>query len=266
MSREPKSAPYLVWRNAGEPAHKYVEEPYSGPCATCAAPCKVGVSTSQINNPTFSNHAGFFKFGTHVCRACAWLYGVGKGRPGNVIAYGDTFLRPMISADSATQERPTWSEVVFGEVVNEPFGTTVTGVLTTDTKPRLWPRMRITETPTVGLYVHAPDYAVSEYRDLDLPTLAECGTRIDCALELGFTKRRIYDGLLSDYLRAKKNMEGAMLLENELREARSWPEFVPAMIVSHKRRELLEDHGNNGDVETAGATGGEVAQDHDRLF
>lgn len=129
------TSPQLIWRNAGEPGHKYAEEVHDGVCATCAAGIGVGVDTEQINNPTFSNHAEFFKFGTHVCRACAWLYGDPKRTHRNVLAVGGDLWWPMISAESATEDRPSWLEL-FGRLKNLPPETPMCGVLTTDPKPR----------------------------------------------------------------------------------------------------------------------------------
>ena len=256
-----ETAPALVWRAAGEPAHKYTEEPHSGACATCGGGISIGVPIDEINNPTFSNHAEFFRYGTHACRACAWLYGIGKGRPGNIMAAGTDLYRPVISEKSATDERPTWLDTLRSLSGDMP----VAGVLTTDTKPRVWPRMRIASIRAFGLYVHAPEYAVSEYRSFSLADLGVASSAIRKALDMGFTKRRIHLGLLADFTRAKRHTREVMSLEQRLRMLRDRPEFVPALIVTYTELRKEED-GDPGDLEPAGAEGGEARKDGDRLF
>ena len=199
MNRPPTSAPDLVWRNAGKPKHKYAEEKYEGVCATCAAPIEVGVSAEQINNPTFSNHSEFFKFGTHVCRACAWLYGDPKRTHRNVLAVGDELWWPMISVENAQKQGRTswrdlllavdlWSDPAFGSEAELPPDAPICGVLTTDPKPRNWPRMRLSTVRAPMLYVYAPAFDVSSLVSIDLSILGEIMDLIAEAQELGFAR------------------------------------------------------------------------------
>lgn len=279
MIREPASAPDLLWRNSGEPPHKYREEAAEGPCATCAAPLDGhGIPTREVNSPTFSNHAEFFRYSAHVCRACAWLYGIGKGRPGNVLAVGNRILHPMISLESAEKEgRPSWQEILpcldlwtdpmLGDLQDIPEDAPFCGVLTTDPKPRLWPRMRLSTARSPALYVHAPDYGASEIRALDVGGLSRCWDLVVAALEMGFSKRAIYRGLPSDYARMKRRLEEAMGLEGKLREYRQRPEFVPALVISGiEKGEKGGDDDADGGPEPGGEAGGGPAEDGDRLF
>lgn len=260
------SAPQLLWRNAGEPPHKYAEEPHDGVCATCAASIVVGISAEEINNPTFSNHAEFFRFGTHVCRACAWLYGIGKGRPGNVLAAGDELWWPMISGKSAREEeRPAWLDTLQA-LRESPNEAPAAGVLTTDTKPRVWPRMRIVSIKDFGLYVHAPEYAISEYRTFDLADLLAVSGLVREALDMGFSKQRIRNGLLSDFARAKRNIKEVMRLEKQLHMLRERSEFAPALIVTCKGWIEESKSGVSGRTGGAGEASGKARQDGDGLF
>ncbi len=93
------SAPQHLWYAAGRPEGKWVLEPVTGVCSTCAAPLTEGVQTAVINNPTFAQHADFFRFGTHCCGACAWLYSDPKRTHRNVLAVGDTLRWPKIVAE-----------------------------------------------------------------------------------------------------------------------------------------------------------------------
>ena len=271
------TAPRLVWRNAGEPTHKYREESYGGLCATCGTKTEVSISTDQINNPTFANHAEFFRYGTHACRACAWLYGDPKRTHRNVLAAGEELWWPMISIESATEERPSWLELLR-RVAEMPPETLVAGVLTSDPKPRNWPRMRLATVADFGLYVHAPDYDTSVFRSVSLADLLVATEPILEALRRGFLKTRIYSGLLADYAKAKKDLEGTMRLEEELRAIRNEPEFVPALLVSGIKKE--EKDGGEGRVPDreqgragpasgairAGEARGQVGEDDHRLF
>lgn len=257
----------LIHRAAGSPPHKYTEEVASGVCATCASSIKAGVSTEQINNPTFSNHAEFFRFGTHVCRACAWMYSEPKQRHRNMIACGGErpkVLYPMISPDSATEERPTWQDIIYGDVNKYlPIldDVPITGVLTTDPKPRLWPRCRVASVSSFGLYVHAPQYDVSEWRELDWDdALLEAGNVIRDALEAGYAKRRIYHGLLADYARVKRNIREAVSLEKELAIYRSLPEFVPALLTTQVSKEEKAEWKERYDGSEAGEGTGDTGR------
>lgn len=264
----PASAPHLIWLGAGEPEHKYEDEDYGNPCATCGVRAGRGVDTDQVNNPTFANHAEFFRFGSHVCRACAWLYGDPKRTHRNVLAVGDEVWWPMISHDSATVERPSWLDLL-GTVADDPArypgDSPWTGVLTTDPKPRNWPRCRLASAASPGLYLHAPDYDVSEWRSFGLPGVLEIASVVRAALDLGFSKRRVHAGLLSDYQKAKKNIEEVMELEEALREYRMHQEFVPALLIAGKGKDR-DGTGTTVGPERAGEARGEAHEDDHRLF
>lgn len=265
------SAPQLLWTNAGRPPHKYEEEPYGGPCATCGSDTEHGVPTEEVNNPTFSNHADFFRYGTHVCRACAWLYGDPKRAHRNVLAVGEDLFWPMLSLDSATEERPSWLELFRRLQEDYPQDASLCGVLTTDPKPRNWPKMRLSQVSTPALYVHAPDYDVSEVRELDVATLFACENKIREALALGFSKARIHSGLFGDYARTRRNLREVVALERELRECRRRQEFVPALLISGVKKEERKHAGKGAAENTRGADKGRAArgkarQEPHRLF
>lgn len=249
----------LIHHAAGGPPHKYTEEAVKNGsvCATCAAPITRGVDTGQVNNPTFSNHAEFFKFGTHVCRGCAWMYADPKRTHRNVLCVGEELWWPMISTESATDERPSWMEL-FGLIADYPPETSATGVLTTDPKPRMWPRCRAATVGSFGLYIHAPDMNISEWREFSLYALPSVSKPIRESLLGGFSKTRIHRGLLGDYAKAKRSMREAMRLERDLQAARDEPEFVPALLVTQVSKEEKADwkESHDGDGERAGDTGG----------
>jgi len=226
------SASSIAWHAAGQPPHEYRAIPASGVCATCAAPLTEGISLDQIETPTFANHADYFRFGSkHVCPACAWLYGIGKGRPGNYLALPARMEFTVISLESVVTDKRPWL-VVLRELAGMPGDTPIAGVMTTDVKPRLWPRTRLATVARCGLYVHAPDYDVSEYRQFDLPA---CLALIDAMLPplgAGFAKASLYFGLLRDYARAAKQPAQSVAWETLIAPHRGRPHFLPALIAA----------------------------------
>ncbi|MDY0136360.1 MAG: hypothetical protein RBS36_04235 [Thiomicrospira sp.] len=162
----------LVWIAQNRPTPPFKTSGYQGICGTCGASIDGdGVHIKEIDNPTFTNHADFFRFeSTHVCNACASLYSAGKAKPGNFIATDQGFDYTVISLESVVEDKKPWLQVV-NDLKSMPANTKVCGVLTTDVKPRLWPRMRLNTVGQFGLYVHAPDYDVSTHVDFDLTDL-----------------------------------------------------------------------------------------------
>ena len=200
-----------------------------------------GVSVSDIETPTTSGHADLFRFGTqHVCHACAWLFSAGKGRPGNYIAAGDRFEYAVISLESAVEDKRPWIDVLRS-LCDMPPETRVSGVMTTDVKPRLWHRVRPASIGRFGLYLHCPDYDVSEYRSFDLRA---CIDLIDAMIEpltAGFAKASIYHGLLRDFARAGKDMAQAIRWETSLSKHRTSAHFLPALIAAGVTKEQKRD-------------------------
>lgn len=225
--------PSTLWHcAAGTPAHSYTEEAIGGHCATCATPLTTGVALSHILTDTFTQHADFLRFGSHACPACAWLYGMGKGNPGSIIAAGDRYWRPMLSYDSATPERPQWAEVLR-IIAAMPADTPVAGVLTPDPKPRLWPRAELCTVGAFGLYVHCATYDLSSFIRFDL---ADCLAILTVCLEAigaGWkNKKTLASGLFADYQRAKKDPVGTARLEHRLAPFRANPAFIPALLMA----------------------------------
>lgn len=209
------SAPHLIWSSFGRPAPEgktgsaYRFEPADGCCATCAAPIAEGVPFTPrrgvpgIDNDTFHGHAEYARWGTHVCRACAWLYGDPKRTHRGVLVVGERGWWPVIAATKAGDEakakavegRPRW-RYALAEIARAPADTPVTGVLTVDPKPRLWPRAEIATAAAPGLYVHSPDHDWSRWTAFDLREVARALALVDQAVALGATKSACWAGLL----------------------------------------------------------------------
>ncbi len=234
------TAPQLAWTAAGcpRPNEKYKLSPHVGICSTCGTTIDGdAVAISEIDSPTFSNHADFFRFGgSHVCLACGWLYGAGKGKPGNYIATSGRYEQAVISLDSVVNDKRPWLEIIR-DLQRLPADTPVTGVLTTDVKPRLWPRAQLCTVGSFGLYVHCPDYDVSQHVDCDLSDLLLIIGLMLPALGAGFAKASVWYGLYRDHARMTKHLEDACQWEAQLQQYRKHPAFLPALLMAGVTKE-----------------------------
>lgn len=235
------SASLHTWIAAGSPEHAYTEEPCGGVCATCATPITSGVPLNQIETPTMADHANYFRFGSkHVCPACAWLYAAGKGRPGNYIATPGRMEYTVISLESVVADKRPWIEVL-ADVAVMPPETPVVGVMTTDVKPRLWPRTRIATVGRFGLYIHAQEYDVSEWREFSLAACLELIGLMVEPLAAGYAKTSLYHGLLRDHARSSRDIARALAWDTRLSAHRGQPHFLPALIVAGVTKEMKKD-------------------------
>jgi hypothetical protein len=190
------------------------------------------VRLAEIETPTTANHADYFRFGSqHACDACAWLYAAGKGRPGNYIATRTRMEHMVISLNSVVTDKRPWLAALT-EIAVLPADTPIAGVMTTDVKPRLWPRVRLATIARFGLYVHAPDYDASEYRVFDLRACLSLIDMMLAPLDAGFAKQSLYHGLLRDHARTAKDPARALTWDATLAPQRGQPHFLPALIAA----------------------------------
>lgn len=242
----------FIWRAAGRPEAKWPSELADGFCSTCGALIDQGVPIEKINNVSFSQHADFFRFGSHVCQACAWMYSYPKQNHRNLLAVGPIEMPilfwPMISWESATDERPSWYDLLKKVLVQSAPDDLLTGVLTTDPKPRLWPRTRMATTKCFGLYVHAPAIDQSGYLSFDLRRVLEIADLVCKALSMGFKKYirsaslgtipgSIWNSLYHDHSRMKAHWIEANRIERELKSVRMEPEFILAFLIAGQKKD-----------------------------
>jgi hypothetical protein len=259
----------LAWSAAGHPDHPY--QPIRQPivCATCAGVDSEGVAITSVETPTTANHADIFKFGSeHVCRACAWMFAAGKGRPGNFIATDRAIEYLVISLESVVENKRPWLTAIR-ELALLPPEARVCGVLTTDVKPRLWPRMSIATVGAFGLYVHAPDYDVSEWISFDLRDCLTIIDRIIPVLASGYSKTSVVRGLLSDHARASSNISRCLALEQSLSEHRQNPAFLPSVLIAGVTKEDKKDvkcERTRRNAEPVAKSGNQPREDQPGLF
>src|SRR5581483_8294384 len=227
-----RTAPALLWRAAGEPPAKWPLESASGVCATCGDSLGAGIPVEAIAGETFAMHADYLRYGTHVCPACGWLYSDAKQHHRNVLAVGERLWWPMLGAESATAARPTWAALLREVAATQAPDTVLSGVLTTDPKPRCWPRARLASVGRFGLYVHAPDWDTSQYVGAPLADVLTVSALTAQAVAWGFSKRRCAHGLLADYTRVVTRGAPAWSLERQLRPWRGTPAGLIGMLIT----------------------------------
>lgn len=256
-----------IHRLAGSPDVDQAED-VSGICATCAAKIKQGVPISKIENPSFSQHSDFLRYSKYVCSGCAWLYWSGKGKPGNFIAAGERYDQLVISHESVVEDKEPWHKALL-RVSDMPLETLVSGVLTTDVKPRLWPRTKLATVGNFGLYVHAPDYDLSAFVSFDLAECLRISTLMRDPLVSGYSKSSIYHGLLTDYARSSKYLSQSFGWETGLKACRDNPAFIPALLISGVTKEDKKDVRSERPgkpVITAGTSGNQHSAPQLELF
>lgn len=249
-----KSIQRLIHESLNYPNGKFPISLYNGVCATTGEPISEGVPISEINNDSFSNHADFFQYSDHVSVWCAWWYSGVKETHRNIILMGNKVYFPMISLNPKDEppeekpdkkarnsfyslpplkpsDRPSWLGV-FRNLSKMPLETPCGGVLTVDPKVRLWPRTQLATVGNFGLYVHFPDYNLSEFVSFDLFKCLEICDFIISLLEQGYIKKTIANSLLGDAKKVKKDLISVLKLEKQLKELRSTKEFLPALLIS----------------------------------
>lgn len=229
---------YLIWKNSGKPEHKFTKhKKNNGNCATCGS--KLNTESAALKSEAvgtdFSRQSDFLPFGDYICEPCAWLYSYPKETHRNVIAFEDRVIWPMISSDSATEERPTWAYILNYINQNYNKSTKIVGLMTTDPKPRLWPMTESVTIHNFGLYVHCSDYNISEFINFSLEDCIEISSYVSDLISDGFSKISCLNGLLKDYKRVKKDISSSLKKENELKKMRLNNAFIPALIISRKR-------------------------------
>lgn len=251
------SASKLCWEASGRPDihKKFKTERALTACATCGDPIDgKAVTVSSIDNNAFSERHESFRYKSgHSCMACAWLYGAGPSKPGNFFCVPAAFEQTVISLESVVEDKRPWLHVLR-EAASLPADTPCTGVLTTDVKPRLWPRAQLASIGNFGLFVHAPDYDTSQWVGLDLHELLHIAGTVIPALRLGFAKASLYHGLLRDYQRFSKKPDEALELELAIQPLRKSPAFLPAILVAGATKEEMTNVPNKPTTRNAEPT------------
>lgn len=204
----------------------------SGVCSVCGLEGPGQYDRNEILDKTSANLSAIFAMNhPTMCQHCVAIWREPKKYHRAVYAdpHGITF--PVISRDSATTDRPTWSDLIRRIPADRPRVL----VLTTDPKKRIWPLARVSQGDTCCIYLHDPSRGISGNLWVSLQALVNALALIENAYNLGFSKPAIAESLYSSHKVA--NLVGlaeTQALENRLGDLRGKSEFIPALIIAQK--------------------------------
>lgn len=201
-------------------------------CALCGAAISTGVPLKRVIQKTTTDIADTFRYGhDHTCGDCAACFSEPKLLVGNLFASAACTCKPVVSLDSATDERPAWRDLIR----TLPFGTPCVALITSNTKRRLWPAARISGFgPAWRPYFVDGDTART--LDINANRLIECMALIERVMDIGFSKRAIAESLLfgvklKDFA---ASAEAILQYESVLAQWRGTDEFLLALFVAQK--------------------------------
>jgi hypothetical protein len=219
----------LLWENIGKPNHTYKRHFLESNCACCGIDIDVGVLVKDVIGTAAGRYGEYMPFGTYVCEACAWMCCFPLISHRSFIAFANKAYWPMISHKTISDERPSWYEV-FKEIVD--MDVPCIGIMTTDTKPRLWPATKQCTTKNFGIYVHCLDYDISKFIYFNIRKCLDISYKISDILSLGFSKKAVLKSVLNDI---KKFSKRNLAIEQELKILRTLPEFIPALLITERK-------------------------------
>ena len=179
-----------------------------------------------------------------LCPPCARLY-ANSALKGNLLALPNQGIRPFVATASATDERPTWRNLILNTL--EP-GTQTIAIMTDESKRRLWQNARLS---TFGLdwevYFYGQFHSAAPHQarllTVSISTVRMMIRLIEECLNAGFSKPAIATGLLS---KTPADLSEALRLEKQLRGWRGADAFMIGVFVgqaSEKRIEKATEQG-----------------------
>lgn len=206
---------------------------HTGICGICAAEGETHYHKLDVLDKLTSNVTAFFTGQSELmCASCAALWRQPKYWHRAILATPDRVLFPVISAESATPERPAWSQAIREVNPAQPR----VAVLNTDPKKRVWPHARVSAGDGLWLYVYDSSRCIAGNRLVSLSRLIATLDTIERIYSMGFTKDHIETSLLSyQKLVVQLGATRVARLERELADLRRLPEFAPAVIIAQKQ-------------------------------
>lgn len=224
-------------------------------CSITGQPIDRGYRVADMVTDATAEFLDCFRGGVggHVSEAAARCFRSANPRLGNpcarpvlVFADGVAYM-PTIARESpatlprclteagVTVERPCWSELVR-RVWPARRGQMCLGILTTDTKKRLWIRARVGALgPRTPLLVYDAATGVNEVLTLDWERLLQCLELVEDAYTAGFPKAAIRSSL---YGAVKKvGLAATRRFEKALAPWRGRPEFTVACLIAQKQKQ-----------------------------
>lgn len=203
-------------------------------CPICGTEFDEGchLTKHKIIKPTTGDLADIFRDASWICPDCAAAFVDSRTLTSNVLVVEHVGYKPVVSDASATEDRPTWRQLIR----TLPDGVQTVAIVTSNTKRRLWPRAVVS---TWGehwqpLFV---DGDVDRLLTVNVYKLRECLDIIEQVYNLGFSKQAIASGLIdSSQMKAIKTIGLPVVAEFErtLILWRDTDEFLIALFVAQK--------------------------------
>lgn len=207
--------------------------PHTGLCALCGHEGP-GQYERDILDITTSNVTALFELAYDlICAPCYSVWTRPKYWHRGIFATTAGVQFPVISRESATFERPVWSDIFRGMHAGQTRGI----VLTTDPKKRVWPFARVSTGDTAWVYIHDPSRGVSGNRAVSIKKLVAALNLIEEVYSLGWSKPWIATSLIGCRTVARAGLDAAIALDQRLAAIRNEPEFLPALIVAQKKED-----------------------------
>jgi len=213
----------------------------AGDCAICGRWSDTACHRDDILDKTSANLTAIFELNDRlVCASCAEVWRKPKYWHRGICARPGIVVFPVISTESVTEDRPTWS-AILRELPNDPRPRAL--ILTTDPKKRVWPMAKVSQGPVASIYVHDTSRGVSGNYVVQLRDLVDCLELVEKAYSLGFSKSVIQRSLFDSMAAVRLiGFEQAIQMEQGIAAHREAPHFIPALIASQKQEEMLETH------------------------
>lgn len=162
---------------------------------------------------------------------------------GNLLALNRTGLRPFVSQDSSTNERPSWRSVIFNKLTS---GTQTVAIFTDESKRRLWPNARLSIfgeywQPYLNASPWPGSAPVSRLLTVNASHVRKCLRLVEEIYSIGFSKPAIAIGLLHPSNRKKIQAIGitqAKEYENQISLWRDKDEFLLSIFVAQKMEDI----------------------------
>lgn len=197
-------------------------------CSICGFR-RPSILNKRLIKSNTGNVADIFRHGKMTCLSCASAFSESRLLTSNIYAEKTSALKPMVSLESASSNRPAWRSLVLGLT----SGTECVAIFTSNTKRRLWTDATIS---TVGnkwrvLFV---DGETDRVLTVSHSVLIEQLGIIESLLELGYNKRSISENLFTSKRNSAIPLVYTLKSERCLSELRSTDEFTLALFIAQK--------------------------------
>lgn len=206
--------------------------PYRGLCSICGISGSGQYDRNDILDKTSANLTAIFDMNqSTICRFCVGVWREPKKFHRAIYADPEGLIFPVISRDSATEDRPVWSDIVRMMPVDQPR----VMILTTDPKKRTWPMARVSQGDLCAIYTHDPSRGISGNIWVSIEEMRRVLNVIERAYEAGFSKPAISTSLYTSHKQATiVGLEQTRQMEHQLAWTRTKAEFIPSLIIAQK--------------------------------